>query len=474
MRYDAVVIGSGPNGLAAAIVLARRGLSVLVLEAKETIGGGARSAEITLPGFRHDLCSAIHPMALVSPLMVELPLASYGLAWTHAPAALAHPLDDGSVALLQRSVDATAEGLAADAEAYRRLMQPLVSRSADVFDGILAPLIWPLPRHPVALGRFGMLALQPALRVAKRFRTPGGRALFAGIAAHSFLPFDRAGSSSIGLALLLAAHTTGWPVARGGAAAITDAMAAHARTLGVVIETGRLIRSLREVPDSHAVLFDVTPRQLASIAEEALPTRYLRQLRRYRYGPGVFKIDWALDGPIPWKAPECLRSATVHAGGTLEEIAQYEHEVFHGRMTDAPFVLCAQQSLFDPTRAPEGKQTGWAYCHVPHGSTLDATELIERQIERFAPGFRDRVLARHTMNTAQLEEHNPNLVGGDIAGGANTLLQFVTRPFPRIDPWSTPNPRLFLASSSTPPGGGVHGMCGYWAAQSALRRRFRR
>lgn len=470
MPHDAVIVGSGPNGLAAAIELARQGRSVLVLEGKDTIGGGARTEQVTLPGFHHDICSAIHPMGVVSPFMRDLPLAEYGLEWAWSPSAIAHPFDDGTAATLELSLDATASRLGEDERPYRELMKPFVARAGKLFDEILRPIgALPLPRHPLLLARFGLLGLQSAVHVAKRFKTRYARALLAGSAAHSFLALDEVGSASFGMALMLAGHATGWPAARGGSVAIIDAMARYLRKMGGEIQTGRMVRSLRDVPPSRAVLFDISPRQLADIAGDELPASYVRKLRRFQFGPGVFKIDWALDGPIPWKAAECARSATVHVGGTLEEIAAHEHSVFHGRMTEKPFVLVAQQSMFDATRAPEGKHTGWAYCHVPQAWTGDATEVIESQLERFAPGFRSLILARRTINTAQYEEHNPNMIGGDIAGGANTMMQFLTRPFPKLDPYSTPNPRLFLCSSSTPPGGGVHGMCGYWSARSALR-----
>ena len=472
-RYDAVVVGAGPNGLSAAIVLAGAGLSVLVLEAQSSIGGGARTEELTLPGFRHDVCSAIHPMAVVSPFLRTLPLAEHGLKWQFSPIAIAHPLDDGTAATLEQSLDATAAALGADGDGWRSLMSPFVRHADALFGEILRPLRL-LPRHPFLMARFGLKALRPALSVVKRFHTEGARALFGGCAAHSFLPLDAAASASFGLALILAGHATGWPAAGGGSVAIVAALAAHLRSLGGEIMTNRPVKTMDDVPPSRAVIFDVTPRQLSAIAAEHFPRGYVKRLRRFQYGPGVFKVDYALSGPIPWKAESCRRAATVHVGGALEEIAAHEQAVWNGGDIEKPFVLVAQQSLFDPTRAPLGQHTGWAYCHVPHGSTTDMTVAIERQIERFAPGFRDLILARHTMNTTQYQAHDANFVGGDIAGGANNLMQFLTRPFPRLDPYATPNERLYIGSSSTPPGGGVHGMCGYWAAKSALRRTFGR
>jgi len=471
-QWDAVVVGSGPNGLAAAIVLASRGVKTLLLEAEETIGGGARTAELTLPGFRHDVCSAIHPMALISPFFRTLPLADHGLEWAYSPVAFAHPLDDGTAATLEISIEETAAGLGSDGAVYARTMQPFARHASDLFAEILRPVAH-VPRHPFLLARFGLAGLQPALRFAKRFRGDGARALFGGCAAHSIVPLEWSGSASAALVMMLSGHAVGWPAAIGGSAALTVALASHFRSLGGEIRTSSRVGSIADVPKCRAVIFDVTPRQLAAIAGDVLPRSYTRRLQRYRYGPGVFKIDWALDGPIPWTAEACRRAATVHVGGTFEEIAEHERAIWQKRVTDRPFVLVAQQSLFDTTRAPAGKHTGWAYCHVPNGSTFDMTDAIERQVERFAPGFRDLILARHTMNTRQYEAHDANFVGGDIAGGANTLLQLIARPFLSTNPYVTPNERIYIGSSSTPPGGGVHGMCGYWAAKAALRRTFR-
>jgi phytoene dehydrogenase-like protein len=470
-EFDAVVVGSGPNGLAAAITLARAGIKVLVLEAKETIGGSARTEELTLPGFKHDVCSAIHPMARVSPFFQTLPLAEHGLVWKESPYPITHPLDDGSAAVMELSVDKTAARFGDDAGAYRRLMQPFASHASALFDEILRPISL-IPRHPFLLARFGLNGIRSAMSLAKRFRGPAARALLGGCAAHSFIPLEAAGSASFGLVLGIAGHAVGWPCAKGGTVAIIDALASYFRSLGGTIRTSTPVRSMSDVPPSRAVLFDVTPRQLATIAGDELPSSYQKRLRKFRYGPGVFKIDWALDGPIPWRAEECRQSATVHVGGSIEEIATHEAAIWQGRVTDRPFVLVAQQSLFDDSRAPDGKQTGWAYCHVPNGSTDDMTGVIESQIERFAPGFRQRILARHTINTAAYETYNPNIIGGDISGGANTFSQVVVRPFLKRDPYATPNKRLYLASSSASPGGGVHGMCGHGAALSAMKRVF--
>jgi phytoene dehydrogenase-like protein len=439
---------------------------VLVLEGKETIGGGTRTAELTLPGFRHDVCSAIHPMSVASPFFRSLGL---DLSLVEPPVALAHPLDDGSAVLVHRSVEATAEGLSRDADTYRRLFTPLVAGWGRLEPELLGPVVH-LPHHPLTLARFGLTALRSGKGAASRFTTESARALFAGATAHSFLPLEQLASASFGMTLLLLAHVTGWPFPRGGSQVIADALAERLRSLGGEIETGREVTSLRELPQTRVVLCDVTPRQLVALAGDRLPPRYRRRLERWRFGPGVFKVDYALDGPIPWRAPEVAKAGTVHLGGSLAEIAVSERDAWEGRHAERPFVLLAQQSLFDDTRAPPGKHTAWAYCHVPNGSTIDMQARIEAQIERFAPGFKDRILACTARTTEDLERENPNLIGGDIGGGANTLGQLVARPALRPVPYSTPLPGLYLCSASTPPGGGVHGMCGHLAAKAALRR----
>jgi phytoene dehydrogenase-like protein len=466
--YDAIVIGSGPNGLAAAITLARAGCSVLVYEAKETVGGGARSASLTLPGFVHDVCSSIHPLAVISPFFRSLPLHDYGVEWLSSPAALAHPFDDGTTALLDRSIELTGQMLGGDAPAYQQLMAPLVASWDRLEDFLLGPL--QVPRHPLALLRFALRGLCSARTLAERvFTGEPARGFFAGLAAHAIMPLERLPSAAFGLILGMLGHVVGWPWPRGGAQRISDALASYLRMLGGEIRTGVHITSLDELPTARTVLCDVTPRQLLLIAGHHLPQGYRRQLQRYRYGPAAFKVDWALDGPIPWRAPECARAATVHVGGTLAEIASAERAAWEGRPSCRPFVLVTQQSLFDPTRAPAGQHVAWAYCHVPNGSSFDMTEHIEGQIERFAPGFRERILARSILNPGGLEHYNPNYIGGDINGGVQDLWQLFTRPTIRLVPYATPAKGLYICSSSTPPGGGVHGMCGYFAARAALR-----
>ncbi len=473
MNRRAVVVGAGPNGLVAAITLARAGWDVTVYEAAARPGGGTRSEELTVPGVIHDVCSAIHPLAVGSPAFREIAaagaLSAHGLEWIHSEVPLAHPLDGGRAAVLHRSVDDTATALGRDARAYRRLFGPLVDAGFGLIDGLLSPLTVP-PRHPLTMARFGALGILPAHTVAKHgFATDEARGMFAGLAGHSFLSLGAPITAGYGLMLGVLGHVVGWPLPRGGSQQIADALVAVLADLGGTVECGHRVDSLAELPPNDAVLLDVTPRQVIALAGDALPSRYARTLTKYRYGPGVFKVDWALDGPIPWTNDDCRRAATVHLGGTLDEVTAGERDVQRGRLPERPFVLLAQPSLFDPSRAPAGTHTAWAYCHVPNGSTVDMTDRIEAQVERFAPGFRDRVIGRHTMNTAAFEAHDANLIGGDINGGAGDLRQFVARPRLGLHPWRTPLDGVFLCSSSTPPGGGVHGMCGWHAAHEVLR-----
>ncbi len=466
------MVGGGPNGLAAAITLARGGRSVTLFEQAKTVGGGMRSAERTLPGFLHDVCSAVHPFGRTSPFFAGLGLEQHGLRWIDPPLALAHPLDDGSAVVVARGVDATADRLGTDAGAYRRLLGTTVREWDRLRPEVLAPFHVPLwPPRALRLGRFGLLAIRSAASLARRFRGQPARALLAGVAAHSLIGLTERVSGAAALVMLSNAHADGWPFPAGGAGRITEALAAELIARGGHIETDRMVVRIDDLPPHRVALFDVAPRHLAAIAGHRFRAGYRGRLERFRHGPGVFKIDAALEGPIPWRAAEVARAGTVHIGGTFEEIAASEAAVAAGRVPQRPFVLLAQPSLFDPSRAPSGRHTVWAYCHVPNGSAADMTEPILRQIERFAPGFRARILVTTSTGPAALEAYNPNNVGGDVAGGRPDLRQLFTRPSLRLfDPYSTPDPSIFLCSASTPPGGGVHGMCGYHAARSAERR----
>lgn len=467
-RYDVVVVGSGPNGLSAAVAMAQAGLETLVIEAKSEPGGGTRTSALTLPGFLHDVCSSVHPLGLASPWFRTLDL---GIEWIHPDAPVAHVLPDGSAVTLERSIEETCAQLGSDAVAYRRLVTPFVRRFDDLLDDILGPL--KLPSSPLLLARFGLDALRSLRGLARwTFRGDAAPALLAGIAAHAMLPLDRMATASFGLVLATAGHAVGWPISRGGSRVITDALLARFRADGGELVLDHPVTSMAKLPPARAYLFDLTPRQVLSIAGERFPAEYRARLAKFRYGPGVFKVDWALRGPVPWRDPRCARAATVHLSGTLDDVSRAEHAVHAGKLSETPFVLFVQPSLFDPTRAPLGHHVAWAYCHVPHGSTVDATAAIEAQIERVAPGFRDLVLGRATMNAQEVERYNPNYIGGDINGGLSDVRQLLTRPLPRLDPYTTGAPDIFLCSSSTPPGGGVHGMCGYWAARSALHRVF--
>jgi phytoene dehydrogenase-like protein len=446
-------------------------LSVLLLEGKRELGGGLRTAELTLPGFRHDICSAIHPLAAASPFFQTLPLAQYGLEYITPPVAAAHPFDDGTAATVVNSLADTAQALGPDAAAYRRLLGPLAASWPGLAADVLAPLR--LPRHPLDMARFGLSALLPATVLTRRFAGEHAKGLFTGMAAHAIQPLSNLATAAIGLVLLIAAHRGGWPLPKGGSQVIADALVAHFRALGGHVETGTYVRSLAQLPPAKAVLLDVTPAQLLQIAGHSLSSIYRWQLRRYRYGMGVYKVDWALAEPVPFVAAGCQAAGTVHLGGTQAEIVAGEQAAARGQHPAKPFVLLAQQSLFDATRAPAGQHTAWAYCHVPNGSRVDMTAAIENQVERFAPGFRERILGRHTFDTAQLEDYNPNYVGGDINGGLLNISQLYTRPALRASPYRTSRAGLYLCSSATPPGGGVHGMCGYHAARRALRDVFR-
>ncbi|PAW93834.1 FAD-dependent oxidoreductase [Mucilaginibacter sp. MD40] len=465
--YDAIVVGSGPNGLAAAILMQQHGLSVLLLEAKDTIGGGLRTKELTLPGFKHDVCSAIHPLGVASPFFKTLPLADHGLEYIYPEIDAAHPLEHHNSAVLCRNMELTAKHLGDDENAYLKLVRTVTQNWPLIDADVLGPLH--IPKHPLALASFGLDALKPVTMLAKQFKTKQAKALLAGMAAHSMQPLTNAATSAIALVLMAAGHLKGWPLPKGGSQSITDALAGYFTSIGGKIETNTYVRSLKKLPSAHAILFDVTPKQLMDIAGQKFSALYKWQLNRYRYGMGAFKVDFALSEQIPFIPEACRKAGTVHLGNTLNEIRDAEQQTWNGKHPDKPFVLLAQQSLFDSTRAPEKKHTAWAYCHVPNGSTKNMTDAIERQIERYAPGFRDTILAKHTFNTAELEEYNPNYIGGDINGGVIDLGQLFTRPALRLSPYKTSEKGLYICSASTPPGGGVHGMCGYNAAKRALK-----
>lgn len=465
--YDAVVVGSGPNGLAAAITLQQKGLSVLLIEGKPTIGGGLRTAELTLPGYLHDICSAVHPLAAGSPFFETLPLKDFGLEYIYPEIDAAHPLDNGTAGVLKGRVVETAEPLGVDKDSYIKLMQPVVNDWPSIAQDVLGPLHF--PKHPFAMARFGLSALTSATHLVKRFKTPEARGLLAGMAAHSILPLSNLSTSAIALVLMANGHLKGWPIPKGGSIRIAKALACYFESIGGKIETNTYISSMEQLPSAHAVLFDITPRQLLQIAGHKFSSIYRWQLERYRYGPGVFKIDWALDAPIPFMNEACRKAGTVHLGNTFEEISASEQQIWDGKHPEKPFVLLAQPTISDASRAPQGKHVAWAYCHVPGGSTKDMTEIIENQVERAAPGFKDTILAKSTMITSQLEEYNPNYIGGDIVGGVIDLGQLFTRPALRWSPYKTPAKGIYICSSSTPPGGGVHGMCGYHAAQRVIK-----
>lgn len=471
-QYDAVIIGSGPNGLSAGILLAQNSLSVLIVEANEEIGGGVRSAQMTLPGFTHDVCSAIHPLTIASPFFKTLPLEKYGLSFIQPNASVAHPLDDSPAVLLKKSVDETARNLGIkDEKSYKKLVEVLARNFDVIAPDLLAPL--QVPRNPFFMAAFGLKGFHSAKGLADyHFKDKRAKAMFAGNAAHSMLPLEDIPSAAFGLVLILTAHAVGWGFPKGGARNITKALADHFLDLGGTIEINNRVENIDDLPESKAVLFDITPRQILRIAGHRLPEGYKKRLAAFKYGAGVFKMDFALSEPIPWKSKECYEAATVHIGGTFEEIARSERDHSNGKISEKPFVLLAQHTLFDQTRAPQEKHTAWAYCHVPNGSTIDMTDAIENQIERFAPGFRDCILAKSKMSPADLERHNANNIGGDINGGAGNLAQLFTRPVAKINPYIIPAKGLYICSSSTPPGGGVHGMCGYHAAKTVLEKEF--
>ncbi len=465
--YDAVIIGSGPNGLAAAIKLAQENLSVLVIEASDSIGGGTRNAELTLPGFNHDVCSAVHPMGYLSPYFSQLPLSEHGLEWIHPPISVAHPLDNKDAVFLEKSIEKTAEQLGSDAKKWQRLISPFLKNPKTLMTDLMGPLS--IPTDPFTMARFGFYGIRSAKGMAKLFKDDKARALFAGCAAHSILPLAKMPSAAIGLIFSITGHLVEWPVAKGGSSAITNALASYFKSLGGTIETNRPIKSLAEFPEKSKIIFDTSPNQLIEVAGNNLPANYLNRLSKFRYGPATFKMDWALSEKIPWANERCKLASTVHIGGKFEEIEISEAASSNGKIPEKPYLIVCQQSNFDDTRAPAGKHTGYAYCHVPNGCDVDMTNRIENQIARFAPGFKDTILKRHKFTPVNFENYNSNYVGGAITGGSSDLGQLFTRPVFRLNPYTTPNPRIFICSASTPPGGGVHGMCGYYAAKAVLK-----
>lgn len=462
-EYDAVVVGSGPNGLSAAITLVRNGFSVLVLEAQKKIGGGTRTEAFTEPGFLHDVCSAVHPMALASPFFRQLPLDKHGLSFIHPEIPLAHPLPDGNVIVLDRSYEKTASLLGKDKDSYLKLYSSFIDRTEDIFDQLVGPFRF--PKDPILALKFASVALLSAKSIAESFKSEEAKALWAGLAAHSILPLNKATTSAVALVLGLAAHRYGWPIAKGGSQSIATALASYFLKAGGEIRTEVKVNSIKKIPSSRWVFFDLTPRQIMNIKDLELGASVRKQLSSFRYGPGIYKVDWALKESIPWRNPACKQAGTVHVGGGFKDISLSEQLVWRNGISEKPFVLLSQPSLFDSSRAPAGKHTAWAYCHVPHASEVDMTRLIEKQIERYAPGFRDCILARHMMNARSMEAYNSNYIGGDITGGVTDLRQLFTRPLFHWNPYRL-NKSTYICSSSTPPGAGVHGLCGYYAASS--------
>jgi len=467
--YDAIIIGAGPNGLSAGIFLRQKGFQVLILEANETVGGGTRTAELTLPGFHHDVCSAIHPLGALSPYFQQLDLEKYGLEWVSPKVSVAHPLDGEPAVILSKSIEETAANLGIDKDRYQRLITPL----ADHFDWLVADSLKPLgiPKHPFFLTKFGIKAALPATLFAKLFfKGDRAKALFAGCAGHSILPFEKMFTSALGLVFLASGHVIDWPVAKGGSQSISNALLKCYLSLGGKIEYSHKVTDLVQLPTARAYLFDTDPKQLSTIAKTALPESYRKRLNKYNYGAGTFKIDYALSEKIPWIDKRCADASTVHLGGTIEEITRGEAAAWKGKYEEQPYVLVAQQSHFDTTRSPKGQHTCWAYCHTPFNSNRDMSAEIENQIERFAPGFKDIILSKSSMNATRFHQYNPNYVGGSITGGSADITQLFTRPVARWNPYTTPNPAIFICSASTPPGGGVHGMCGYWAAKTVAKK----